>query len=207
MLKNNQIVVIVTEGETDKLFYSKILQVLREKVPGKNFKVNRIDHICVNGIGKFESKLYRIFRKNVEQYNKANKDPEICVFLCYDADVFLGKKNPPVCWKNVEKNLKKYGANKIYHIVANEAIEDFILLDYDGVLKFLKLSKNTKHSYHGVDGLKTLYKMANKAYIKGSKAENLLDSLNFELIEHKLCKQLSYLCEVVGVECSQKEKR
>lgn len=70
MSKNKNVVLIVTEGETDELFYKKILEVLRSKTPYNYFLVDKIDYICVKGFGKFDSKLkisLRDWQKNIKE--------------------------------------------------------------------------------------------------------------------------------------------
>jgi len=181
---NSKIAVIVTEGETDDLFYRRIIF----------FK--KINH-------QFHPLLQ--LKRKVRWYKKINKDVEVSVFLCYDQDVFVGKKNPPINWRQIEKELKRNKADYIYHIVAEQSIEDFIMLDFDGILKFLNLRNLNQNDYRGCEGLKRLFKKAGKAYIKGSRAESLLNAINFDIIEEKMCIQIKPLCCIVGVNCSHSD--
>ena len=214
-MSNKKIVLIVTEGETDDLFYRKIMDILKKKILGNRFCVDDLDYICIKGFGNFDSKLISLYKAHVKkicsEFNKNEdkvkaKDIEKYVFLCYDHDVFEGKKKPPIDWKKIEKELRKIKGTNVYHIVANRMIEDFILLDFDGVLRFLRISKSkiNPKNYKSLEGLKKLYKLANKAYIKGEKSESLINHLDFELIESKICSQLSQLCQIVGVKCKHK---
>jgi len=202
---NSKIAVIVTEGETDDLFYRRILDVLRKKTLNKRLCVDKVEYICLKGFGKFDSKLCNILKRKVRGYKKINKDVEVSVFLCYDQDVFVGKKNPPINWRQIEKELKRNKADYIYHIVAEQSIEDFIMLDFDGILKFLNLRNLNQNDYRGCEGLKRLFKKAGKAYIKGSRAESLLNAINFDIIEEKMCIQIKPLCCIVGVNCSHSD--
>lgn len=207
MSKNKNVVLIVTEGETDELFYKKILEVLRSKTPYNYFLVDKIDYICVKGFGKFDSKLKNKFKRLAKKYKRINKNTQIHVFLCYDNDVFIGKKNPPIIWSNIESDLRRNGADYIYHIIADKAIEDFILIDFEGILKYLNIKKANKNDYQGIDGLKKLHKKAGKGYIKGNKCDELLNNLDFKVIESEICLQLRPLCQVIGVECKHNKNK
>lgn len=212
-MSNRKIVFIVTEGETDDLFYKKVLDVLKSKIPEGKFCADRIESICVKGFGNFDNKLITKYINSLETFykdfhiekRKKSDNVEVDVFLCYDEDVFIGRKKPPINWKDIEKKLYKNNATNVFHIKANKTIEDFILLDFEGVLNYLRLpsSKLNSKSYKGLEGLKKLFKKANKAYIKGNKCEKLLDNLDFNIIEAKLCKQLIELCKVIGVQCQK----
>ena len=63
------------------------------------------------------------------------KDYEKIVFLCYDTDVFEFTQKPSINWKEVENKLHELGVSKIYHLSADKCIEDWFLLDLQGILK------------------------------------------------------------------------
>lgn len=199
----NNVVFIVTEGETDELFYKKILSVLKTKTPGNCYAVEKIEYICIKGFGKFESKLANKLKRKIAEYKKENKQVKTNVFLCYDNDVFVGKKNPPIDWAKIEKKLKSIGVSFVYHIIADKSIEDFILLDFDGVLKYLNIKNVKKNDYRGTEGLKRLYKKVGKGYIKGNRCDELLKNLDFNTIEKEICPQLMPLCSLIGAECKK----
>lgn len=207
-MSSNKVVLIVTEGETDDLFYKKILDVLKNKTLNKKFDVKKIEYFCMKGFCKFESKLEAKFKNFLKNLKKdLGADFDLYVFLCYDDDIFAGKQYPPtkINVKKIEKKLISYKAKKVYHIVASESIEDFILLDFEGILKFLNLKDIKKAKYRGVNGLKNLFRLANKSYIKGAKCEKLLDALDFNIIEKGICNQLCEICNVIGVNCKCKK--
>lgn len=205
-MSNKKIAIFVTEGETDKIFYEKLLGVLRNKTPNKRFSFLKIKIISIDGFGKFESKLTSKFKKIVKENRKIEKNIEFYVFLCYDNDIFIGRKNPPINPAVIEKNLRKAGAIEIFHIVADKCIEDFFLIDFGGICKFLNLKDERRNSYKSLAGLKKLYKKAGKAYIKGAKSETLLDHLDFELIEKELCGKFNEFCKISGVDCKVVKK-
>jgi hypothetical protein len=100
--------VVFVEGDTEKVFYSKLIQHLIQTSPDREPLSIRLIH-NVNGIGGFASKAAAKFRNEVvPRYPGCS----FGVASCYDADVFeLGPK-PPVDWPKVIKELKASGAHK-----------------------------------------------------------------------------------------------
>ena len=104
-MSNKSIVCIYTEGETDKVFYDKLLDYIKSKSINKQFIVDEIKKANIAGIGNFKTKLVNKFNKeiNINKY----KDYQKIVVLCYDEDVFdLVHQTPPVDRKQLEKELK-----------------------------------------------------------------------------------------------------
>jgi|SRR5690554_614568 len=197
------IIWFVTEGETDQEFYKKLINYIRELHHNKPFKVQKIDFFCARGIGNFSKKILRAFYgqivRNYPNYKKI-------VFLCYDTDVFEYTAKPPIDRKKIIEALKEMGADQVHQIKAKRTIEDFFMIDQEGIQKFLRLSNKYKIS-SGLTGLKKIVKMhkdAQKTYFKGEKSEGLIDILDMELIMSKvgdkfltLCKELGYDCNVI----------
>lgn len=197
-------VVIYVEGETDEEFYNKIKEHIKNKIPSKRFSVNALKVECIKGIGNFSTKLLNKFKKEilVKYYGY-----EICVFLCYDHDVFEYSVNPPVDRNKLEKDLLDAGASKVKHIVAYRSIEDYLMIDVKGVLKFLRLKENTRvKGTNGLEKITNLFEKANRTYIKGTKVEGLIDSLDIEKICNKICSQLCSLCKEVGLACDKQKE-
>ena len=120
--------------------------------------------------------------------------------MCSDTDVFDFAPKPPIKWDEVKKELKANGASKIIHVQAKRSIEDWFLYDLEGILKFLRLGKNTKVSgKNGYDKLQRLYKQANKVYFKGIKSNGMMTHLNIEKIAYAVEDQLNPLYKELGV--------
>ena len=129
-----KIIILYVEGETDEEFYSRLKDYLRDK------SINNyiIKVVCVKSNTKFSNKLLNKFKKEIVcKYPGEEK----IVYLCYDGDVFEFGKRPPFDAKKIEKELIAAGAKKAFSIVAKRTIEDYIMIDEEGVKKFLKLSK------------------------------------------------------------------
>ena len=150
-------------------------------------------------MGGFKSIALRKFTKEIK--TKYNDDCEFTVVLCSDTDVFEFASKPPIKWDEVKKELKANGANKIIHVQAKRSIEDWFLCDLEGILKFLRLGKNTKVSgKNGYDKLQRLYKQANKVYYKGIQSNGMIARLDIEKIADTVKDQLNPLYKELGVE-------
>lgn len=196
-MSSKTIVCIYTEGETDKIFYDRILDFIKTKSSNKKFIVEEIKKFNISGIGNFKTKLINKFKKeiNIKKYKDYNK----VVVLCYDEDVFdLVNQTPPIDRKQLEKELKSEGADAVMHLIARKSIEDIFLIDLDNIIKTLGISINTKNlSGSGFQKLKTLYKKSNNVYVKGAKVEPFVYKLDIEKICNTQCEIYCMLCQVL----------
>lgn len=192
--------VIFVEGETEVEFYAVMLQYLKAGCPNKKYPFdNVLPPKNMKGIGSFKDRVVRKFEKQVL---RTYPDTKFTVVLAYDTDVFEFADKPHVDWKEVDKALTKAGAAKVIHLPAEKSIEDWFLLDEDGVKRYLHLPNNTQ--LKGNSGLKKLefaFKKANKVYVKGTKVKGFVDALNVGLIASNLCKNLQPLCGILSIDC------
>ena len=115
-------------------------------------------------------------------------------------DIMIETKNIKVKWEDVEMEFRETGAT-VVHIMARQSIEDWFLIDLEGIITFLRLPKKTKISgKNGYDKLKNLYKRANKIYYKGMKSNGMIDKLNIFKIVTAVKDQLKPLYEILGVD-------
>ena len=184
-INTDSIVVLFVEGETDELFYKRLIEELRydSSKRGEKFKQDiRIVVENLSGIGQYKTKATRIIRNKIKRNNRCCR---CCVILCYDTDVFEFQSKPPFQWNEVAKELKKNGVNEVKFVKASHSIEDWFLIDTDGVLSFLGLpaSKNkVNYASTGLVEIERLFKKANRMYIKGRKCEGFIESLNMKKI-------------------------
>ncbi len=171
-----KIIVIFTEGETDEMYFKMLLRNWhshpKNKIIVKNLK----------GIGRYDLKAPAKLK-----YEIVNKYPntKIIVFCSYDLDVFNVpySTKPPIDWKKVEKRLKEFGANKVFHIKADKMVEDWFLSDMNGICKFLKITKTSNiKGKNGYEKLKFLFKKGNKIYQKGYNTNNFISYLDVNVI-------------------------
>lgn len=192
-------VVLYVEGPTDEEFYNQLKEHIKKKIPERKFKVDSIDVICINGIAKFSTKLLAKFKKETL---KKHPNEQIVVFLCYDYDVFEYGVHPPINRDQLEADLYRLGASKVIRLVANRTIEDWFMHDEQGILRYLRLKKETKiKGANGLEKIKYLFNCANRVYQKGSKVENFIKHLNMDIICSKICNEISSLCIELGSEC------
>lgn len=193
---------MITEGPTDEEFYKKVLNTIKIVNNGKRFGFDEIKFFCSSGIGNMHKKMLSKFKieivPNFEGYDKI-------VCFCYDKDVFnLNKSNPPINREQMFSDFLEAGATKIIKIEADNMIEDFILMDIDGVKKFLKLPKAYKlPKKHGLALIEQMFKDKSKVYTKGYKVEGLVANLDMKKILGQICYQMKFLCCELGYSCSQ----
>ncbi len=190
----NKIIVIFTEGETDEVFYKRLCNYLRIKT------IANIKIVIKNlkGVGRYESKASAILKHQIiSKYPKT----EIVVFCSYDLDVFgiLFQQKPPVDWKKVETKLRNIGINKIYHLKADNMIEDWFLIDLEGLSKFLKIKQPKKlKGNNAYEKIRGLFKKANKIYQKGSNVHRFVEFLDIVKIYKSLDNQFDKLKEEIN---------
>ena len=158
-------VIIFTEGETEEIFYNRLLNEIKVETNISKFYIDKLEKRCLKGISKFDKKLINIYKNNL---SKKYRDYEIVVFLCYDSDVFDFSTKPPVDWEDIEKKLYKLGASKVYHIEAKKCIEDLFLIDINGICDFLKITvpRNIR-GRNAVEKLNYLFYKGKRIYQKG----------------------------------------
>lgn len=193
----NICVVIFVEGDTEEVFYKRLINYLDRKYSIKN-NIKKIIVVNLKGIGKAGSKAPSKFKNDIKP---KYPNHEFIIIFAYDTDEFEFKKKPPVDWPKVKKLLKDCGASKILEVKANRMIEDWFLIDIDGLCDYLNIEKPS--SFKGKDGnekMQNLFKKANKIYIKGSLCGDFIDKLDFDLIcdavSEELYKLLKYLFNV-----------
>ncbi|WP_316746461.1 hypothetical protein [Pedobacter gandavensis] len=186
--------VLFVEGETEKEFYTALLQYYKAQSGSKmvSFKI-----INVKGIGKFESKM--ILKLQNDIFN-TNSPKDVKVAGCYDTDVFDFAKRPPVNWEKVRTRLTELKIHSFVEVRASRMLEDWFLADLPGICKFLKIKAVKRaEGKDGNDKLKKLFKKGNKLYIKGTPTIKFIPSLNLETIRSHAASELIPLEKLLNV--------
>lgn len=190
--------VFIVEGDTEIEFYKQVVANARNLHPAGRFDTN-IEYKNIKGVGGFKNIALRKFTKEIKP--KYGDDCEFTIVLCSDTDVFDYSPKPPIKWNEVIKDFEKNRNTKVIHVQAKRSIEDWFLYDIEGILKFLKLGRNTKVSgKNGYEKLQNLYKQANKVYFKGIQCNGMIKHLDIEKIANAVKEQLNPIYKALGVD-------
>lgn len=194
----NTIIAFFVEGATEIEFYKAVVKFAHDKM-GTPFKCS-FQWINMDGIGNYKNMAIKRFRT----LKKKNPYSNIHAILCIDTDAFEFAKKPPIDKEKVRQSLKKEGAKKVICIEAKSSIEDWFLDDFEGVCTYLRLPIKTKRpSGNGQTVLNTLFRKANRVYIKGTKTEGFIDKLDISKIISKHCKEFHLLCSICEFDCTK----
>ena len=197
-MQNKKIVAFFVEGPTEIEFYKAVVKYAHD-IMGIQLDC-AFDWVNMRGIGNYKKDALRKFKT----LQRNNPGAIIYVMLCIDTDVFEFSRKPPIDKIAVKASLEEEGAKKVVFIEAQYSIEDWFLSDFDGVISYLGLPKNTKHiKGKGQTVLKKLFKSANKVYVKGSNTENFIKSLDIGKIMRKNCASMAILCKTAGFDCGK----
>lgn len=179
-------IVLFCEGDTEEIFYKKLFHHLLKSSNKKieltirNFK----------GIGNCKDKPIKVFENEIIS---KFKDDYFYIFIAFDNDIFMFNRKPPLdfeTFSNIRKLLiKKKKVREVYPLVAQQCIEDWFLLDLNGLQKYL--SPNSKgpiklpEGKDAVEKMKKLFEKYNKMYINGYATEDFVECLDLNKIIKK----------------------
>lgn len=193
----NKCLVLFVEGDTEVEFYKRVLSHARQKKANGQFDIH-IECKNVKGVGGFKNIALRKFIKEIKPRYGGKCD--FIVALCRDTDIFELAPKPPINWDEVEQSFKNSGVQNVIHIKAEHSIEDWFLLDADGIISFLRLPKNTKISgANGYDKLKRLFKLKDRMYLKGMKSNGMVERLDIDKIVQHVHNELAPLYKELGI--------
>ena len=207
----------IVEGETEQVFYSYLLQYMARKHQidlQKSFDPNLYEPyfwfttenetviIKINKVGTI-TQIPNSYSWFISQCSEPyGHNCKWDVFLCYDTDNY----KPDISkfykgnWELLRSSLKGASANKIFDLAASADIEDVLLQDLEGICKFLGIKKpDTLLGNTGKKKMISLHKKGGKTYHEGTKARELIKSLDMEkiingnLIELHLIEEEIYL--------------
>jgi len=191
MSQKNRAIIFITEGDTDAYFYEQVLTALDLK---QRF-IGRFKIINSKSVAKIQNKGFNKCR----EYIKDKKISTAYIFVCFDEDVFHRNQKPPLNYAQLKTRLKGLaGVELVEKIVATKQIEDWFLLDLEGICQYLNI-KVKDVSGTGEERLKQLFKKANKVYVKGRNIENgkFIDSLDMDLVTSKMKAQLTIIEKII----------
>lgn len=194
----NKRLTIFVEGETDKLFFSYLLNFFFRNAKRKKWDKNRLNIISLDGI----CNAYGIVKNTIiDLDNKERYIDTVC--LIYDTDAFEYEKKPPIGLQRVKRITEENNCD-FFSIGIVHNVEDMISFSKDEIIKYLKIPSTYKipKNLYGINLLKALHKEVGLYYIKGSRCEDLIKCLNYSAIGRKYCSSLRILCDYLELNCS-----
>ena len=204
-------IALILEGATEKVFYKNYLEWLAEK---NNCQFKRI-------VSKKDVDIFYEWKKGEEtiliKFNVVGTITQIVhsgkwfinncvkkekipwyVFLCYDVDSVEAdiSKFYVDDWKILREQIKRAKANDIIDLAAKADIEDVMLMDLEGICRFLNTKTVNLDSLKGRKGkakLKQLYRSCGQTYHEGDRANSMIANLDFEKIVNLSPIQLNLL--------------
>lgn len=190
-------VVIFVEGDTDKLFFDRLVQYYRQTsvTPIASCAVRNL-----HGVSRYNGKLSGKLRGQIIPA-AARKGMEVQAVCCsYDTDVFEYAERPVVDWSRVEAEVRRLGIREFCQVKVEQMMEDWLLDDMKGVCSFLKLKKApVPKGKNGYERMQNLFKAANNVYVKGLSAGALIAALDMAVIRGKRSSALQQLETILGV--------
>lgn len=195
-------IAFIFEGDTEKVFYLNMLEYFCSLHPNwklqKNtdYSLNEKYYSIQTDAGIVLVKTYVVGTisqvANADTwFNKRCKSIDSLlswtVFLCYDTDNYSANisKFYEGDWKELRKSLNKGTRVRIVDLAASADIEDIMLIDSTNVFQFIGISPvPIPNKRKGKLKMKALFRMKGRgsAYHEGSRAENLINSLDMNKI-------------------------
>lgn len=195
-------VAFILEGATEKYFYQELLKYYCSIHPDTSFMKNEnaengeVSYCLCKGERKVLIKfnvvgtISQVVNSGDWFINKClqqHKGINWTAFLCYDTDDY----SPNISkfyegdWKELRKKLSKGGRSSIVDIAAKADIEDIMLLDLDGVFRYVGIAPCPLPSGgKGKSRMKKIFRMKGpgSAYHEGERALPLIQALDFKKI-------------------------
>lgn len=193
---SNRGLLIFVEGSFELAFFKAVVKAIQDQNTSPIVKHPLIIYKQLSRIGDHQNNAIRIFRSQVLiDYSGVSFD----VILCHDSTIVEFSPKPPIDWRLVRNKLISAGAKRVYHILADKTIEDWILLDYYGVLRYLNLPQDTIISGNdGITKLRNLYKKANNVYLKGGESNALVEHLDITKINANIHNKIKPLIKLLN---------
>ena len=191
-------VVIFVEGDTDKLFFDRLVQYYRQnaEAPIASCEVRNM-----HGVSRYNSKLSGKLKGQIIPAAARKGMEVLAVCRSYDTDVFEYAERPVVDWSRVAAEVRRLGIKEFCEVKVEQMMEDWLLDDLQGVCSYLKLKKvpASVNGKNGYERILNLYKQANNVYVKGLGAGPLIAALDMGVIRAKRQAALEGLEKMLGV--------
>lgn len=191
----NKCLVFFAEGGNEIILLKRISESIINQCLRKP-RIIKTEYYNVNQLDGVERAIYRKF-DTVK--NKYGDDYELSVILLRDSDELELKTNSFIDWPKIKKTLINNGAKEFVELKAKVSTDDWLLKDPVGLLKYLQLPSDFLAFTENIE-LKSLFKKANKHYIKGTYNQGLVDHLDINKIVEELSSELLPLYTVMSIQ-------
>lgn len=185
----------VVEGPTERVFYHEYLQWCCSNNPGTSIEQLPNKDFVIRAKGGDVLVKFNVKGSVSSVPNAMNWVRSTClsagipwtVVLCYDTDGDASLNLDTRAWRRFRQDLAKMKL-PVIDLAADADIEDVMLVDIEGVRRFLGLDHDIEpHGRKGKAKLKSLYKAVDvtQPYKSGERARDLIRSLSFDVIEER----------------------
>lgn len=191
-------IVIFVEGDTDLIFFNGLLEYYKKT---SNTVVYSCEVRNLKGVSRYTSKVKGKLKNEICP-QAAKKGYEVKAVCCsYDTDVFEFAERPVVDWDNVKKEVKSLGITNFCQVRVETMIEDWILDDLKGLSNFLKLGESVSKltGNNAFEKIQSLFKRANKMYLKGISIKAFVGNLDYSVIRKNRISALAELENLLNV--------
>jgi len=194
-------IVLFVEGDTDKVFFDALIAYYR-KMSQSQLTSNQV--VNLKGVSRYTSKVLGKLENDICPKASSNGREVKAVFCSYDTDVFEPKGQTLVNWSKVKRGVQALGIKSFYRIEVRHEMEDWFLDDLPGLCSYLHLSAMPSISGGtGYEKILSLFKKANKVYLKGLSVSKFIGSIDMAKIRAMHAKELKMLEEMLNVNISQ----
>lgn len=214
MIKNG--IAFVCEGQTEEVFYKnfinyycmrneclEVYKIESDDIGEQYIYIKSktqetiIKFHCASTLSQMTNCQHWIDKKCI---NEVQSIPWV-VYLCYDTDSY---KNDITQfyegdWKDLRENIQKLSDSiTIVDLAVKAEIEDIILIDKEGIAKYLNVASiSVPNSGQGKGKLKAIFRKHERVYHEGYRAEGLIKELNFDIICENSLINLSHVKEQI----------
>lgn len=214
----DQGIAFVFEGDTEKYFYISLLKFWCNKYPNYTLVSRTTDYeeeyiiqsetksiiVCINTVGTITQITHSGNWFNNTCANRFSAKTPWCVCLCYDTDSHNNDitKFHVGDWKALRESITNRQNIIVIDVAAKAEIEDIFLLDLSGISKFLGLEKELASTEipmanKGKRKLKMLFRQYQKTYHEGSRAKDLIEALDKQVIINQNVLPLNKIEEII----------
>jgi hypothetical protein len=179
------------------VFFTELLSFYRKQslTPICSYEIQNL-----RGVTRYTSKVIGKLQNEIcpNAYKKGLIVKAVC--CSYDTDIFEFSEQLVINWNKVKREVKRIGIKQFCEIKVECMIEDWMLDDLMGLCSYLKIdTPRTLQGKTGFEKIQTLFRKANKVYLKGVSIQKFIKNINMEKICSKRKESLVELENLLNV--------